>query len=158
MDSSFTSGPIVADAQIEIAAGEREVWSVLADIDAWSTWNPAVRQSALKDELEAGRSFRYATAFGSLRCKLRAVDAPRSLAWSGRLLTITERQAWTIEPSADGCHVHSQASLSGIGAWLFKSRLETRLKADLEAVVMLLKLEAESRVTEDSESQDTGSP
>jgi hypothetical protein len=151
VDPSFTSGLIEAHAQTEIAAGERVVWSVLAGIDAWPTWNPAIRGSTLRDELEVGRSFRYATAFGSLRCKLREVDAPRSLAWSGRLLTITERQAWSIEPVAGGCRVRIQASLSGVGAWLFKARLEERLTADLGAVVQLLRLEAESRVAEEFE-------
>jgi hypothetical protein len=156
VDPSFTAGPIEAHAQIEIAAGQRVVWSVLADIDAWPTWNPAIRGSVLKDELEVSRSFRYATAFGSLRCRLREVDAPSSLAWSGRLLTITERQAWTIEPATGGCLVCVQASLSGVGAWLFKARLEERLTADLGAVVQLLKLEAESRLAKEAEQPTMG--
>lgn len=123
---------------------------MLANIDAWSTWNPAIREAVLKDELETGRPFRYATAFGSLRCKLRHVDAPRSLAWSGRLLTLTERQAWSIEPMGGGCRVRGEASLSGMGAWLFKSRLEERLQADLGSIVQLLKLEAETRRSEET--------
>lgn len=141
----------MAHAEIEIAASDRETWSVLADIDAWSTWNPAIREAALKDELEVGRPFRYATAFGSSRCELRQVDAPWTLAWSGRLLTLTERQAWSIEAVEDGCHVRGDASLSGIGARLFKARLEQRLRADLAAVVQLLKLEAETRRAEEIE-------
>lgn len=148
MDPNFIAGPVVAHAEIDIAASQRMVWSVLADIDAWPTWNPAIRGAELKDELEVGGGFRYVTVFGPLRCTLRVVDTPRSLAWSSRLLTMSHRQIWTIEPQRDGCRVETQASLSGVGAWLFKARLDERLQADLGAVVQLLKLEAEAREDE----------
>jgi hypothetical protein len=148
VDPSFISGPVAARAAIEISANARAVWAVIADIDAWPTWNPAVRQAALKDDLEVGRKFRYATTVGDLRCKLREVDAPRSLAWSSRLLTMAYRQAWSIEPSAQGCRAATAASWSGVGARLFKARLDARLPADLGAVVQLLKLEVEARAAE----------
>jgi hypothetical protein len=141
----------VAHAETEIAASEREVWSVLADINAWATRNPAIRAADLTDDLEVGCSFRYATTFGALRCRLRQVDAPRTLAWSGRLLTLIERQAWSIEPTEPGCHVDGDASLSGIGSRLFRARLASRLQADLGAMVQLLRLEAETRRAESIE-------
>lgn len=145
----------MARAAIEIAADQRVVWAILTNIDGWPTWNPAIREAALKDDLEVGRSFRYATAFGALRCKIRRVDAPHELAWSSRLLTMAHRQIWTIRPSSSGCTATTVASLSGVGAWLFKSRLVPRLRAELDAVVRLLKLEAEIRIADSMGSTGT---
>lgn len=155
VDEDFISGPVTAHADIAIAADAREVWAVLADIDAWATWNPAILEAALKDELEVGHRFRYATTFGVLRCRLRTVDAPRTLAWSSRLLTMAHRQEWSIHPTPDGCTVTTTASLSGIGARLFTTRLAVRLQAELAAVVQLLKLETEARITRSSGTGST---
>ena len=142
---------VSARAEIDIAAGEREVWTVIADIGAWPTWNPAVREAVFGGELEAGARFRFSTAFGSIKCRLSEVDAPRTLAWTGRLLSVRERQAWQLAPNATGTHVSIESSLSGIGARLFRRRLQERLDGELDATVQLLKLEAEVRSTEDRE-------
>ncbi len=48
VEDDFVSGPVMAQAEITIAASEREVWVVLADIDGWPTWNPAVREATLR--------------------------------------------------------------------------------------------------------------
>jgi uncharacterized protein YndB with AHSA1/START domain len=148
VDDDFISGPVTAQAEIMIAADEREVWAVLADIDGWPVWNPAILEATLHDDLEVGRRFRYATTFGAMRCRLREVDGPRALAWSSRMLTMAHRQTWTIRPVPGGCEVTTRASLSGIGAWLFKARLDPRLQGELAAVVQLLKLETEARISE----------
>ena len=156
MEPVTISGPVGARAEIDIAATQREVWRVLADIDGWSTWNPAVREAALRAPLEIGSRFRYATALGSLRCRLWAVDAPRRLAWSARVLTMGHKQAFELEGTEDGCHVVAEATLSGLGAWLFKARLDERLHADLDAMLHLLRLEAETRVAEDQGQAGSG--
>lgn len=150
MDDHFVSGPVTARAEIMIAADERQVWAVLADIDGWPVWNPAILESSLHDDLEVGRRFRYVTTFGAMRCRLREVDAPRVLAWSSRLLTVSNRQTWAIQPVDNGCRVTTRASLSGMSAWLFRARFDARLQAELAAVVQLLKLETEARIAEAS--------
>lgn len=156
MEPTTLSGPVAARAEIDIEAPQRVVWAVLADIDAWPTWNPAVREAALRDELEVGGRFRFADALGALRCSLREVDAPRSLAWSGRVMLVRHRQAWWIEPAGDGSRVATEAAISGVGVWIFKSRFDERLQADLDAQVQLLKLEAENRAAEDAEMDAKG--
>ncbi len=140
-----------AHAEIDIVATEREVWTVIADIASWPTWNPAVREAILDGELEVGSRFRYATVFGSMTCRLTDVDAPHSLAWGGRLLTMSQRQLWRIDQGSDRSHVRTEASMSGLGARLFKGRLSERLQAELDATVQLLKLEAEVRSTQSRE-------
>ena len=96
------SAPVSAHAEIDVAADERAVWTVLADIASWPTWNPAVREAALKGEFEVGARFRFATLFGSMNARISEVDAPRTLAWRGRLLTMGEQQSWRLEPGGEG--------------------------------------------------------
>jgi uncharacterized protein YndB with AHSA1/START domain len=147
------SGPVAARVEIDIAAPQREVWRVLADINGWASWNPAVREATIGDAMEAGRRFRYATALGNMRGRLRVVDAPERLVWSARLLTMGHQQAFVLAANDDGCHVVGEATLSGPGAWLFKSRLDERLRDDLDAQLRLLRLEAETRVADETAGQ-----
>ena len=137
-----------AHAEIDIAADERAVWTVIADIASWPTWNPAVREAVFTAELETGARFRFSTPLGSIKCRLTVVDAPHYLAWKGRLLTMSHRQAWRIEARPIGTHVSTDASMGGLGARLFKRRLNERLRGEVDALVRLLKLEAEARSIE----------
>ena len=151
MEPTRSSAPLSASAEIDIAATEREVWTVIADIASWPTWNPAVREAVFESELEVGAKFRFATPFGRLSGRLTVVDAPHTLAWKGRVLAVGQRQRWRIHPAPMGAHVTTEATMSGLGAHLFKGRLSGRLQGDLDAEVRLLKLEAEARSTEGRE-------
>jgi predicted RNA-binding Zn ribbon-like protein len=126
---------------------------VLADIEAWPSWNPAIRDAVLEGGLEPGAHFDFATGPGTMSCRLREVDAPRSLAWSGRLMFIGHHQAWRIEPRGPGCRVEVHASLTGLIARLFRGRMGRQLRAGTEALLELLKLEAEARASESRTSE-----
>jgi uncharacterized protein YndB with AHSA1/START domain len=143
-----SSAPASAYAEIDIAATERDVWTVLADIASWPTWNPAVRHAVCDETLEVGSRFRFSTEIGTLSCKVTAVDAPRRLSWKGRVLLIGERQTWLFEPSPTGTHVSVHAEMIGIGSRLFRRRLAERLPGVLDALLQLLRLEAEVRFSE----------
>ena len=140
-----------AHAEIDISADARDVWTVLADIASWPTWNPAVREAVFDSDIEVGARFRFSTVFGSMRCRLTVVDAPRALAWKGRLLTMGQQQTWRLEPHPGGTYVRTTAEMTGLGAHLFKGRLTERLQGELDALLQLLKLEAEVRTTEERE-------
>lgn len=154
MEATEASGPVSAHAETEVAAGDRDVWAVLADIEGWPSWNPAIRDAVFDGALEAAAHFRFTTGPGTMSCRLLQVDAPRSLAWSGRLIGLGHRQAWRIEPRPEGCLVTVDGSMSGPIARLFKGRLGRQLQHDLDAWLQLLKLEVESRATESREREE----
>jgi uncharacterized protein YndB with AHSA1/START domain len=144
--------PVVARAEIEVDASPRQVWSVLADIAEWPTWNPVVRSATAPGELEAGATFRRAAGQGTISARLLEVDAPRALAWRDRSLGLRSVHAWTIEKRSTGCSVTIEACLSGIPARLLAGRLRRSTQQQLEAWVRLLKLEAETRAADAGET------
>ncbi len=142
-----------AQAGVDIAASEREVWTVLADIVSWPTWNPAVRHAVCNGELEleVGTKFHFSTEIGTLKCRVTQVDAPSILAWKGRVLILGERQVWRLEPTDGGTRVEVEAEMTGFGSRLFRRRLDERLQRVMDALVQLLRLEAEARSVEERE-------
>ncbi|MGD8683408.1 MAG: SRPBCC domain-containing protein [Chloroflexota bacterium] len=141
-------------SEIDIAAPQRQVWTVLADIASWPTWNPAIREAHSDGRLEVGSRFRFSTELGTLKCRVTHVDAPRTLIWKGRVLALGEWQKWQIEPGPAGTRVSVQAKMTGPVSRLFQRRLDARLQRVLDAVVQLLRLEAEARATEDQEEAE----
>lgn len=146
---------MVAQAEIEVDASPRQVWSVLADIAEWPTWNPVVRSATAPAELEAGAAFRRAAGQGTISARLLTVDAPRALAWRDRSLGLRAVHAWTIEERPTGCTVTIEACLTGIPARLLAGRLRRSTQQQLEAWVRLLKLEAETRAADADETDET---
>ncbi len=148
MEQPRSSAPVSADAEIDIAAPRPEVWAILADIAAWPTWNPAIRQSYRDPQLKVGTRFRFSTEIGTLKCRVTALDEPRSLSWKGRVLVFGERQTWRLEPTETGTRVAVTAEMTGLASWLLKRRLGERLRTVVVSVLDLLRLEAEVRTTE----------
>jgi uncharacterized protein YndB with AHSA1/START domain len=150
VDDTNATAPGSVTASIDIKASPREVWSVLADIGAWPTWNPAVRQTVCDADLvvEVGSTFRFSNEMGTLKCRVVEADAPHRFAWQGRVLAIIERQRWRLVPGEDGTQATVEAEMSGLATRFFRRRLDDRLRSELDALVRLLQLEAESRSAE----------
>jgi uncharacterized protein YndB with AHSA1/START domain len=143
-------------ASIDIKASAREVWSVLADIAAWPTWNPAVRHTVCDPDLvvEVGSPFRFANEMGTLKCRVIEADAPHRFAWQGRVLASIERQRWRLVPHEDGTQATVEAEIGGIASRFFRRRRDERLRSELDALVRLLQLEAETRSAEGIDDLD----
>ena len=154
MERTDAAGPIFARSETDVSASPRRVWAVLADIEQWPTWNPAVRGATLEGDLEATTPFRWAAGAGTNACVLSAVDAPRTLAWKGHSMGIGHQQVWRIEQRPDGCHVSTARSMTGLLARLFSGRLQQRLQGDLDTWVQLLKLEVETRTSDDDDDYE----
>lgn len=152
MSAIDPAAPVVARAEIEVRASPTRVWSVLADVEEWPTWNPAVRGVRLQGDLEAGASFRWAAGPGTISARLTRVDEPHLLAWRDRAMGLRVVHVWRIEELPGGCAVTTEACLTGLPARLLARRLRQGVQQDLDAWVRLLKLEAETRAVEAGET------
>ncbi len=139
-----------------MSADPRRVWGVLADIEGWATWNPAIREVSLDGDLEIGAHFRWATGPGTITSRLTFVDAPTRLAWQGSFMTLHHQQSWQIEARDGGCVVTAQEAMTGLLSRLFSRRLRRTRQQGLDAWLALLKLEAEAR-SEDA-TEDVAEP
>jgi uncharacterized protein YndB with AHSA1/START domain len=156
MEQPRSSAPGSAHAEIDIAALRPEVWSILADIASWPTWNPAIRESYRDPQLKVGTRFRFSTEIGTLKCRITALDQPRSLSWKGRVLVLGERQTWHLESTETGTHVTVTAEMTGLVSWFLRKRLTERLQTVVVSVLDLMRLEAEVRTTEALEDAANG--
>ena len=140
--------------EIEIAAPAPVVWSVIADLAAYASWNPflvrAVGNLAPGEGLEitfsppGGRSM-------SMRPTVLAVEAGRGFAWLGRLAGIPKlfdgEHHFEIEP-IDGERVRFRQweRFGGILVPFLRKMLDTNTRAGFEAMNAALKERAEARV------------
>jgi hypothetical protein len=62
---------------------------------------------------------------------------------------VGHHQSWALVARPDGCHVTTEATLSGLVARMWSAKLQQWLQGNLDTWVRLLKLEAEARGSED---------
>jgi len=137
--------PAIADGEIEIAAPPATVWSVLADLAAWPTWNHDVRSVTLEGPVEAGTVFRWKSGPASLVSTLRVVDAPREIAWTGVTMRIHAVHVFRLSPSDGGTSVRSEESWRGLIPSVLKGYSRNTLRSGIESVLAALKVETERR-------------
>jgi hypothetical protein len=94
-------------AVIDIAAAPRQVWAVLADLDAYRDWNPFIRSASGQLTVGSTLTMRMVPADGrafTTRGRLLAVQPPVLLRWIGRLI---------VPGIFDGTHQFSLEDLGG---------------------------------------------
>jgi len=90
--------PVVAARAIESAAAPAVVGDVMADIDGWPRWNPAVKEAALRGSVAPGSPFRWKAGPGGITTVRRHVEPPRVLAWAGTTCGIDAIHVYWAEP------------------------------------------------------------
>ncbi len=96
-----------------INASQEDVWNLLVDMDKWPTWNPDI-QSVSVDKVEEGSTFTWKAGGTKIRSKIRKLDAPNEIAWTGRVLWIKAIHVWKFEKTEDyQTIVSSQESMQG---------------------------------------------
>jgi uncharacterized protein YndB with AHSA1/START domain len=134
---------VVAAAEIEIDAPQDVVWDVLAGIDRWPDWNPAVKSASLRGSLKEGAEFRWKAGPGTIVSRLEEVDAPKRIAWSGRSMGIKAFHVHTLEKRDGRTLISTEESYEGLIARLFSGRLRKMLDDSLTEGLRHLKAEAE---------------
>lgn len=134
---------VVAATEIEIRAPQQVVWDVLAAIDRWPEWNPAVKSASLQGSLEEGAEFRWKAGPGTIVSRLEVVEEPHRIAWSGRSMGIKAFHVHTLEQRDGATLVTTQESYDGLIARLFSRRLRKMLDDALRDGLRHLKTEAE---------------
>jgi uncharacterized protein YndB with AHSA1/START domain len=137
--------PAIATGDIEIQAEPEVVWDVLADINGWPSWNPEVKSAELMGGLREQSVFRWKARPGTITSTLERVDRPREIGWRGKSMGFNAVHVFKLEPHAGGTKVHTEESIDGFFARLFKGSTRKTLQKGLDGSLANLKTEAERR-------------
>ena len=143
MVSINENAPIVASLKIEIKAEPGTVRNILADIEAWPSWNPDVKKACLKGELEEGTQFQWKTKVGKITSLLQKVEPPHLLAWTGRIMGINAIHVWKIESKDGKTVVVTEESWEGALSRVMSGRMQTMLEESINSGLQYLKSESE---------------
>jgi hypothetical protein len=139
------SAPAIAEGRLQINADPHTVFSVIAAIAEWPSWNPDVKSVQIDDAVEPGTTFRWKSGASSLTSTLQVVDPPGEIAWTGTTMTIKAIHVFRFEPNEGGTLARSEESWDGALARLFKSSSRKSIDKAIKNVLSHLKTEAERR-------------
>ena len=139
------SAPATAAGEVQIAAQPPTVFSVLASIDEWPSWNPDVKSVRVEGMVEPGTVFRWKSGPSSLTSTLQVVDPPTEIGWTGTTMGIKAIHVFRLEPKDGGTLARSEESWDGLIASLLKGFSRKTLDKGITSVLSHLKAEAERR-------------
>ena len=139
--------PATADGEIRIAAPPETVWSVMADLAAWPSWNTDVTSMTVGGPLEPGTTFRWKSGSASLVSTLRVLDPARGIGWTGRTMGITAVHVFKFEPLDGGTLARSANRIRGLIPSVFTKYSRNVPQRGIDRILASLKVEAERRVS-----------
>jgi uncharacterized protein YndB with AHSA1/START domain len=140
----IASAPEVrSTATITIAAPPERVWRLLAAIDEWPRWNPAVTAAHLDGPLAPGSGFTWTENGFGIESTLVEVHPARHLTWRGHAVGTDAMHAWQIERAAPGVTVTTTETFSGWLATLLPGTMQQQLDDTLPPWLDALRRAAE---------------
>ena len=141
------NAPATAEGEIRINAAPHTVFSVIAGVNEWPSWNPDVLSAMLEGALEPGSVFRWKSGPSSLTSTLEVVDPPREIAWTGTTMRIKAVHVFRFEALGDGTLARSEESWEGLVASMLKGYSRRTLDKGIRNVLAHLKTEAVRRAS-----------
>jgi uncharacterized protein YndB with AHSA1/START domain len=141
------AAPATAERELQVDADPSTVFSVIAAIDEWPSWNPEVRSVDLRGPVEPGTVFRWKAGSATLTSRLEVVDPPREITWTGTTMGIRAVHTVRCEPRNGGTSARSEESWEGLLPRLLRGYSRRTLAGGMEKLLAALKTEAERRPT-----------
>jgi uncharacterized protein YndB with AHSA1/START domain len=137
------NAPVVARAEIEIAAPPDAVWDVLTDFDRWPTWNPDVSSMTFGGDVVEGAEFRWKAGPTTITSTIRRIERPRLIGWTGRTLGTRAVHVYRLEPRNGATLVTTAESFNGWLARVARGPMRRTLNKSLDAGLEHLKTRVE---------------
>ena len=139
------NAPATAEGELRIDADPQTVFSVIAAIDQWPSWNPDVKSVTLQGPVQPGTGFRWKSGPSTLTSTLQVVDPPAEIAWTGTTMGLRAVHVFRFQASDGGTLARSEESWAGLLARLLKGYSRRTLDKGIRSVLEHLKAEAERR-------------
>lgn len=116
--------PVIAHAQIEIAASPAKVWALLVNAPAWPRWSQDIMKVSATAPLTLGTHFTWEEGGNTVHSQVQLFETERRLGWTGTAYTAKAIHQWELA-SRPGGHtlVTVNESMDGpLMATLFSSQ------------------------------------
>jgi hypothetical protein len=137
--------PVQSHHLIRINASLERIWSLISDINHWSSWNTTIKGTEFDGGLMPGNTFKWRSGGTTIVSTIQTVEPLHRLGWTGKSLGSVARHVWVLEPAENDVKVITEESFSGWMARLMKGPLQLLLDKSLQAWLINLKKEAENR-------------
>ena len=145
--------PAVASQEAFVNAPLELVWEVLSGLDDWPQWIESVSEIDVQGPLIEGTEFRWVAEGVKIRSRLKEVNAPNRIVWSGVATGIMVGfmggvkgvHVCELRQEDNGTIVRTEERLEGAVVSLFPRRAQKVLDGVLLKGLSALKKEAESR-------------
>ncbi len=127
--------PVTGRAAGFIAAAPGAVWALLSDPGTWPAWYPGVTEAHFEGPLVPGTEFDRFSGPAFVRSRLELVEPGERLGWRDSGIGSGAPHLWTLRPERGGTSVVTEASLSGLSAWLFRASRRQALDTGLNAAI-----------------------
>jgi len=150
MKNINNEAPVKYGKSITINASIEIVWSVLTDIDNWSSWQSDIKKPKLNGELKPQSTFEWTTGGVKINSTLQSVDPNKQFGWTGKSLGIFAIHNWILSENENTTTIKVEESMEGFMANLMKKSLNKKLESSLLLWLELLKEESEKRMNDEA--------
>jgi hypothetical protein len=143
MKSINNNAPVKCSKSIIIEASSVKVWTIMTDINNWSTWQTDITKPRLNGELRPGSTFDWKTGGAKIHSTLHTVEPFRHFGWTGKTFGMLAIHNWTLTEISEQAKVSVDESMEGFFANLFKKTFNKNLEKGMQTWLNLLKKECE---------------
>ncbi len=135
---------VVCSKKITINADSKKVWSVLTDIDKWSSWNTGISYSKIKGSLKPKTTFDWKTGAIKIHSTLHTVEPFTDFGWTGKAPGVSAIHNWSLAEANGQTTVFVEESMQGFLVKCFRKSFTKNLETQMQKWLDLLKKECES--------------
>jgi uncharacterized protein YndB with AHSA1/START domain len=144
MKSVNSNAPVKCSKTITINANCEKVWTVMTNINNWTTWQTDISKSKLNGELKPGSTFVWKSGGAKINSTLHAVEPLKNFGWTGKAFGMFAIHNWTLTEINSQTTVSVDESMEGFFAKLFKKSFNKNLQKGMQNWLDLLKRECEN--------------
>ncbi|TCD03149.1 SRPBCC family protein [Pedobacter psychroterrae] len=136
--------PVLTRKSIIINADLEKIWTIMANVNHWDTWQSEIENPNLTGRFIAGNSFTWKTGGLNIRSTLHTAKPFDMIGWSGPAFGSFAVHNWTFIRLPNGSiEVKVEESMEGWLVSLLPGKFQKGLESSLEIWLKALKVVAE---------------
>lgn len=146
MKAINNNAPVKCTKTIIIDASNEKVWSIMTNINNWTTWQTEISKANLNGLLKPETKFEWKTGGAKIYSTLHTVEPLKYFGWTGNTFGIFAIHNWTLSEIKNQTLVTVEESMEGFFAKVFKKAFNKSLEKGMQNWLNFLKQECEKDV------------